>query len=145
MSVKSNVDNEKDGFIKRTTFAQAACKKQDEVGENLLISSMKRTALMHSAQVSVTFLPHLTAHRDARLSSRASSLVAALMLATQPHEARALRGAGGIGSTARLPLPAGNVLQAPAPGRPGWFAEGHCGQRSNVSSFPELLQYRPVC
>lgn len=68
---KSNVDNEKDSFIERTTFALAAHEKRDEVGENLLISDMKGVALMHSAHVSVVFLPHHTAHLDTRLSSRA--------------------------------------------------------------------------
>lgn len=67
---------------------------------------------MHSAHISVTFLPHLTAHLDTRLSSRASTLVAALMLATQPRDARALRRAGGIGCRCLQ----GN-LQAPTPGR----------------------------
>lgn len=65
-------------------------------------------------------------------------------LASQPHETPALPGDGRTGSTAGLLLPAGNILQAPVPGSRGRFAEGRCGQRSNVSSCPQRLQHQPI-
>lgn len=66
--LKSNVASERDDFIKKATFVQTAWKKLNEVGEILLISNMKGTALMHSAHVSIIFSPHLRAHLDIHLS-----------------------------------------------------------------------------
>lgn len=108
----------------------------DEVAENFLISNTKRAALRHCSCISHVLAASCSTPGHPPVFE---SLFAALLWQPSPMRHRHCPGTAG-----QAPQLGCCSLQAPVPGSRGRFAEGRCGQRSNVSSCPQRLQHQPI-